>query len=221
MRNALMILLLLNCLAYLYQRWILEPENKLAADYLEQSIPRLSLAEPYEVRVADIPVPDLSGNDELGYRCLRLGPFPREAEATAALRLYQQSGAKVRKTSEEGQVWTGHWVQVVGQPGRGAAKQVRDNLIAAGIKDAYLLPGDDGYGISLGVFTKRSSANKVMATATQLGYDTRLEDRFQPGNNHWLHVRIPKGGAMQLGEFRADSGQILRKETVPCSAADI
>jgi hypothetical protein len=221
MRNALMILLLLNCLAYLYQRWVLEPENKLAADYLEQSIPKLSLAEPYAVTVADIPVPELSENDQLGYRCLRLGPFPREAEATAALRMYQQSGAKIRQTAEEGQVWTGHWVQVVGQSGRGAAKKARDNLIAAGIKDAYLLPGDDGFGISLGVYTKRTSANKVMEKAIQLGYDTRLEDRYQPGSNYWLHVRIPKGGAMQLGEFRTDSGQILRKETVACSAADI
>jgi hypothetical protein len=222
MRNGLLVLLLLNFLAYAYQHWILEPDTKVAATYIAQDYPSLMLVDTASDPVAEVILPDVRiSNDEDAYRCLRVGPFPRENDADSVRRALESREASVRQTTKAGQVWMGHWVQVVDQGSRSKAEVTRDALIAAGIKDAYILPGDDDFRISLGVFRLRSSANRVLEQSIELGYDTRMDDRFQPGKNFWLQVRLPGDRPMQPGEFRTDEGQILRTETVSCADAGI
>jgi hypothetical protein len=109
-------------------------------------------------------------------------------------------------------------VQVPDQGSRSAAEQARNALRAAGMTDAYVLPGD-GNRISLGVFRLRSSANQVVEKAKRAGYATRVDDRFQPGTNFWLQVRIPDDAPAELGELRTTSGRILRTESLACEAA--
>ena len=225
MRNALLVLLLLNFLAFAYQHWILEPGNKVAATYIDQDYPGLmvvAVADAPADQVAAVILPDvLAGTDDDVYRCLRVGPFPRENDADMVRRALERREAAVQQTTRPGQVWVGHWVQVEDQGSRSKAEATRDSLVASGIKDAYILPGGDDFRISLGVFRLRSSANRVMEQSTKLGYDTRVDDRFQPGSNFWLEVRLPGDRPMQPGEFRTDEGQILRTETVSCEDAGI
>lgn len=225
MRNGLLVLLLLNFLAFAYQHWILEPSNKVAATYIDQDYPGLMVAGVADAPpnpVAAVILPDvLKGSDGGVYRCLRVGPFPRETDADTVRRALQSREAAVQQTTEPGQVWVGHWVQVTDQGSRSKAEVTRGALVAAGIKDAYILPGDDDFRISLGVFRLRSSANRVLEQSIQLGFDTRVDDRFQPGSNFWLQVRLPADRPMQPGEFRTDEGQILRTETVSCADAGI
>jgi hypothetical protein len=222
MRNGLLVLLLLNFLAYAYQHWILEPDTKVAATYIAQDYPSLILVDTASDPVAEVILPDVRiSNDEDAYRCLRVGPFPRENDADSVRRALESREASVRQTTKAGQVWMGHWVQVVDQGSRSKAEVTRDALIAAGIKDAYILPGDDDFRVSLGVFRLRSSANRVLEQSIELGYDTRMDDRFQPGKNFWLQVRLPGDRPMQPGEFRTDEGQILRTETISCADAGI
>jgi len=222
MRNLVLLLLLLNFLAFTYQSWILEPDVKLEATYLEQDFPGLMLAEASVSPVTTLILPNVvTSGDKVGYRCVRVGPFPREADAVSARRALQSSVASVRQTTEKGQVWVGHWVQVTGQGSRSGAEAARDALIAVGITDAYILPGGNDFRISLGVFRLRSSANRMMEQASRLGLDTRVDDRFQPGTNFWLQIRLSGTQTIRPSEFRTDTGQILRTETVFCSAADI
>lgn len=222
MRNGLLVLLLLNFLAYAYQHWILEPDTKVAATYIAQDYPGLMLVDTASDPVAEVILPDVRiSNDEDAYRCLRVGPFPRENDADSVRRALESREASVRQTTKAGQVWMGHWVQVADQGSRSKAEVTRDALIAAGIKDAYILPGDDDFRVSLGVFRLRSSANRVLEQSIELGYDTRVDDRFQPGKNFWLQVRLPGDRPMQPGEFRTDEGQILRTETISCADAGI
>jgi hypothetical protein len=222
MRNGLLVLLLLNFLAYAYQHWILEPDTKVAATYIAQDYPSLILVDTASDPVAEVILPDVRiSNDEDAYRCLRVGPFPRENDADSVRRALESREASVRQTTKAGQVWMGHWVQVADQGSRSKAEVTRDALIAAGIKDAYILPGDDDFRVSLGVFRLRSSANRVLEQSIELGYDTRVDDRFQPGKNFWLQVRLPGDRPMQPGEFRTDEGQILRTETISCADAGI
>ena len=222
MRSGLLVLLLLNFLAYAYQHWILEPDTKVAATYIAQDYPSLMLVDTSSDPVAEVILPDVRiSNDEDVYRCLRVGPFPRENDADSVRRALESREASVRQTTNAGQVWVGHWVQVADQGSRSKAEVTRDVLIAAGIKDAYILPGDDDFRVSLGVFRLRSSANRVLEQSIELGYDTRVDDRFQPGKNFWLQVRLPGDRSMQPGEFRTDEGQIIRTETISCSDAGI
>ena len=220
MRNALFMLLLVNFLAYAYQSWILEPDIIVAPDYLEQDFPGLMLGERLADRVATVKVAPVEEASDVGMSCLRIGPFSLESDADAVSRALKPRVRRVGQTAEEGQVWVGYWVQVDDQASRAEAEKVRNALVAAGIKDAYIVVEDGGLRISLGVYRRRSSANRVIEQATGLGYKTLLTDRFQAGTNHWVQVSLTGEQTLQPGEFQTDSGRILRTETVVCGDAE-
>ena len=127
----------------------------------------------------------------------------------------QQRKATVRQSAVDGQVWIGYWVQTAGLGSRAAADKVKARLVRGGMPDVYVLP-DSNYRISLGVFRKKASADTVEQQARQLGFETRLIERYQPGKNYWLYVRLPASEGVQTSDFPSVSGQILRIEKIPC-----
>jgi hypothetical protein len=227
MRNGFLVLLLLNILAFAYQAWIIEPDNPVDEFYIEQGVPGLVLAER-EQPLVEAPPESAPAEESVepppadpAYRCLRIGPFARETDADKVQLDLRRREATVRQTAEPGRVWVGHWAQVADQGSRQKAEQSRDALIAKGISDAYILPGDDDQRISLGVYRQRASADRIVKQANALGLDTIVQDRYQPGTNFWLRVRLPGDKTLQPGEFKSDTGQILRTETIPCDQAGI
>ena len=240
MRNAFLMLLLLNILAFVYQAWIIEPDDPVDALYIEQDVPGLVLAERPEPPAEIAPAAEVESGDESelvvaetpeppaeqvasapAYRCLRVGPFARETDADKVQLNLQRREATVRQSAEVGRVWVGHWAQVADQGSRKKAEEARDALIAKGIADAYILPGDDDQRISLGVYRQRASADRIVKQANGLGLATLVQDRYQPGTNFWLRVRLPADETLKPGEFKSDTGQILRTETIPCEEAGI
>lgn len=220
MRNALLVLLLLNFLAYAYQSWILEPDIIVAPDYLEQDFPGLMLGESAADQVTTVKVAPAAEANDVGTSCLRIGPFSQESDADAVRRALKPRATRVEQTEEEGLVWVGYWVQADDQVSRADVENTRKALVAAGIKDAYIVADDGGFRVSLGVYRRRSSANRVVEQATGLGYETRVKDRFQAGTNYWVKVSLTGDQTLQPGEFQTDSGRILRTETVACGGAE-
>ena len=220
MRNTLFVLVLLNFLAFAYQSWILEPDVLVAADYLEQDFPGLMLSEDPADRVATLKIEPGAEVADVGMSCLRIGPFSREADADAVSRALEPRALRVRQSAEEGRVWAGYWVQVDDQETRAMAENARSALVSAGIKDAYVVAGDTGFRVSLGLYRLRSSANRVVEQATGLGYETRVDDRFQAGTTYWVRVSLAGDRTLQPGEFQTDSGRILRTEDVPCAGPE-
>ena len=86
--------------------------------------------------------------------------------------------------------------------------------------DVYIL-SDSENRISLGVFRLRSSADKIVDKARKIGVGTRVIERYQPGKNYWLLVRMPADQLLKPGDLPAVAGQILRTENVECSTAGI
>jgi hypothetical protein len=216
MRNFLLCVVLLNVLAYAYQRWIIEPDEPRQALDIEQDYPRLQVAQRAAPRPLDEVLEAVVGNavPEV-FRCLRIGPFA-SVEAASSVRIaLVDSAAQVRQSEEAGDVWVGHWVQVVGQPNRAAAEVTRDQLVAAGLRDAYIVSADEPR-VSLGVFRSLASADRTIEQATRLGLETRMDERYQPGTNYWLDARLAPNRGLDGIDLRGDSGQILRTETVSC-----
>jgi cell division protein FtsN len=149
-----------------------------------------------------------------------MGPFARNADADSVRAALQGREAVIRQSSEAGRVWVGHWVQVVGFKTRAQAEAARTRLAASGIPDAYILPDATDFPVSLGVFRARPSADRAAKQAKSLGYTTLMEERYQPGVNIWLWVRLPEGRKISPGEFKSASGQILRTESVACENPD-
>ena len=225
MRNFLLLVLLLNILAFIYQRWIIEPDNPVDAMHVEQEVPGLLLAErPAAQPAAPAPAPPSPPTapvQDSAYRCLRVGPFARSADADEVLARLRRQEAAVRQTEEPGRVWVGHWVQVVAPASRASAEQARDALISAGITDAYIVPAEGAFRISLGVYRQKGSADRTVRQAQSLGFATLVEDRYQAGTNFWLWVRLPGDQTFKAGEFNTGSRQILRTESIDCAEAGI
>ena len=219
MRNLFLFFLLINILAFAYQSWIIEPERTVEATYLEQRVPQLVLVPgTAEARVAAEPEPAAPepAAGAGGFRCLRIGPLPRETDADAVRRALREKDATVRQTAEAGRVWVGYWVQTGAHESRSAAESARKVLNENGMSDVYILPDNDQFRISLGVFRLRASADGVVEQVRGLGFETRVVERYQPGTNFWLQVRIPADRSLQSGELPSVPGQILRTETVAC-----
>ena len=240
MRNALFVLILLNVLAFGYQHWVLSPEQRIDAFHLEQEVPQLQLLSRPSPDVdeeleslntdsgaAEVATVSLTGEasqpetPKLADRCLKIGPFSRIADAANVRDVLESRDMQVNQVTEEGQVWMGHWVQVIGLGDTEATEKAREKLLSGGIEDVYVLPGDPENRISLGVFRLRSSANRLVAQAGDLGLRTRIDDRYQPGSNHWLRVRMAGDRSLQAGEFKGDAGQIVRTDSFECPAEGI
>lgn len=214
MRNFFMLLLLLNLLAFAYQNWILEPDNPVAATHLEQDFPRLTAVMLQRSAVAG-PAPS-DANDQAVAKCLKIGPISRENDAKSLAAALAERGIEARPGAVEGEVWVGHWVQVVDLQDRSAAEAARGRLVGAGLADAYIVTSADDLKISLGVFRASASADQTVAAARNLGFATRVVERYQPGTEYWLDVALPEGRELRPGELRSDTGQILRTEAVTC-----
>ena len=216
MRNVILMLLLVNLLAFVYQRWIIEPDNPVAATYLKQDYPRLTAvqlaARPVEAS-EDVPI-----SVENEAKCIKIGPIQQKVAADSLAATLAGRGLDATLEAAEGRVWVGHWVQVVALADRAAAVAARNRLVAAGLNDAYIVSGGDELKISLGVFKSTPSADRTIKQAGDLGFSTRMDERYQPGTQYWLTVLLRDGRELRPGELRSDTGQILRTETVACPA---
>jgi hypothetical protein len=224
MRNLFLLILLIILLAFAYQTWILEPDNPVAATYMDQDVPELSVVAPPAVKQSSEPgdsAAEPAPIAEKVYQCMRVGPFPRESDADVVRATLQGKEATVRQITEESQVWVGYWVQTAGQGSRATAEAIKEDLAAGGLPDAYILPKDSNYRISLGVFRLRASANTVVRQAHGMGVDTRVIERYQPGSNYWLLVRVPADKGLKPGDLQGLSGQILRTEALSCETAGV
>jgi hypothetical protein len=226
MRNLCLLILLLNLLAFAYQSWIIEPDESVPASFMSQEVPELMIVprniqaqeEPAAVVKSDEPAESLAKGP--AYRCMRIGSFRQEADANAARAVLQKREAAVRQTAVDGRVWVGYWVQTQPYSSRGSAEIAQKAIIAGVMPDVYIL-SDSENRISLGVFRLRSSADKIVDKARKIGVETRVVERYQPGKNYWLLVRMPADQLLKPGDLPAVAGQILRTENVECSTAGI
>jgi len=240
MRNFFLFLLLLNLLTFAYQIWIIEPAESIAPDFFAQDTPQLLQVDrsqglgpkpsPPEKPGAAIdtgPAPAAAAlappatsqeapAANIAYQCFSVGPFAREPDASAVQRELQRRGALVQRTEETGQVWLGYWVQTTAYSSKPAAEAARKSLISRDMPDAYIIAEGNEYRVSLGVFRLRASADEVIRRARSRGLATRTVERYQPGTNFRLLVRVAGGSEVLKGALPNVPGQILRSERVIC-----
>jgi len=246
MRNFFLFLLLINILAFVYQRWILQPEESVAPDFILQDVPPLTQVErtstsagvPAKPQAAPevtkqpesavpLPAPDLSAAVpvtvtpqtaiSVARKCIRVGPFTREADMGAVQQELSRRGATVSRSTENGRVWQGYWVQTAAYSSRQAAEIARKSLISSAMPDAYIIEENNEYRVSLGVFRLRASAEAAVTQAQRRGLATRMVERFQPGANYWLIASMPANGIFPAGSLPNAPGQILRSESITCT----
>jgi hypothetical protein len=206
MRSFVLLLLLANLLVLAWQRWIVPPDAPDALALQARRSPELALARP-----AAAP-----GRLAGPLNCARIGPFTDAATARRGAGLLADRGVAGSVEAEPVEVWLGHWVQVPGLANRAAADGARDGLVAAGLKDAYVVRADDGFKVSLGVFRDRGRADRVAQIARGAGFEVLMTDRTRDGEEFWL---VAESAGIVTGDFAALAAagdRILRSEPVAC-----
>jgi len=217
MRNLFLLLLLANLGFLGWSLWIAPPD--VAPDRLpgHDSEADLTAAGP-RPESASMALNAAQQKQGAGPRCFRIGPLVDGQLADMLRSSLNGRGVRTGMTTEEGQVWVGHWVQLEQFSSRQEADQIAARLAAGGLPDAYVLQAVPPFSISLGVFRDRARADNVVSQASRLGFKPRITDRFRAGLQYWLTAEMRPGEDLSLEDLGKESGQILRAEPMSCGS---
>jgi hypothetical protein len=165
-----------------------------------------TVASPPEVAAADPP-----------QRCVSVGPFRELSQAATAAATLRADGHAPEQRVVEGDIWVGYWVYLPGIPTRERAAELLTALQQQGISDSYVTPGDEGYLISLGVFSEIGRAGARREQVRAIGQEPLVVDRTRRGTVYWIDLALPAGQALDLESLQTP-GRITRLEQRPCDA---
>jgi hypothetical protein len=157
--------------------------------------PRVSMVTPVEpsgsklLLLAESPLVELSvdvGTSKEPLICPAVGPFVDKTAAAsfverlAVLDVRSQISLLEQKTGER------YWVYFPAEPAVGDSRKRLAELQSRGV-DSYLIPkGDLANGISLGVYSKESSAKKRLSELRALGFDPQVKLVAQTAKEVWV-----------------------------------
>jgi hypothetical protein len=140
-------------------------------------------ASPPPVAAAPVP-PALPPPAE---RCVSLGPFPDAAAAATVAQRLTNASLQPRTREERRPERDGYWV-VVAAPDAAAQRRLLAQIRRAGVQDAYAMPDDPLFRISLGIYSDRGRAEQRAGTLSPLGMAAAVEEHFEERVVQWLDV---------------------------------
>ncbi len=234
MRNLLLLLLLANILYFFWQLATEDPSQDDGVEIVDSS----KLGEPLPLAdsrtvaamraAAAAEAPRETQNEtaepptvttvpmRVGNACVSIGPFSNSAEAERVLASYRGGGMRGIVRSTQGRLFVGHWVQIVNIPSREIGDEMLKRLVAGGLSDAYLIPGDDGLKISLGLFGDRERAERTEQQAEALNIPAEIQPRMRDAMVFYVDLELPPGrGAAEMIE-RFGEEKVLLRERASC-----
>ena len=130
--------------------------------------------------------------DFLVSHCFTMGPFAEKKAANNVTTLLAGEGihATRRETSQRESV--GYWVYLPPFSSRKQARNMENLLTQKGVKDFLVIPGGVmENAISLGVFSRRSSASRRVAELQDNGINALIKQNFDTTVLYWLDFTSP------------------------------
>lgn len=218
MKNLLLLLLLANILYFIWGKTT-GPSTEAGGTIIELSAigPPLALADARSRHRPGSPTdPDTSSTlaAVIGRACVSIGPFTNTADAERVLQDYEREGMWGAVRSTQGELFVGHWVQILDIPDREVADAMLKRLVAGGLSDAYLLPSDDdGLKISLGLFGDMGRAERVELQAESLSLPAEITPRMRDATVFFVDLALPPGrGATAMVERYGEEKVLLRQD---------
>jgi hypothetical protein len=164
-----LILIAANVLYFAWAQWIDDNNAELTAVPVTARAPRPAAPPP--------PPP-----------CATLGPFDDEALAEQAQRALEGGGWGVLRRVIHEQVNDGYWVHIDNLTS--TVQQVRTvtAIRRAGIADAFAMPEDPQFRVSVGIFTEEARAEDRAARVQRLRLDALVTERLKDQSIFWLDV---------------------------------
>lgn len=163
--------------------------------FVGDSVPRLVAVAP-QARAAPLPPPPRPV-------CTSLGPFLDEEAARSAKSSLEALGWEPAVREVKEQVPDGYWVTVENLPSETAQRRVVTAIRAAGISDAFAMPEDPGFRVSVGVFRDRARAEGRAALVRRLSIEAGVRDRSREATATWFDLTGVGSGALQDGRLAA------------------
>jgi len=156
---------------------------------------------PVQTEVANPVVPPSAV--ELQPWCANLGLFELESEARALLG--QLSVMSVQATLESGRVPVAStfWVYLPAFATEAEAFAMLEELQDKSIDSYYMRSGELAGGISMGVFSRRESAEVAQATLARRGYQASIGEVFREEMRWWLVLQARSAGFTEGPDWQA------------------
>jgi hypothetical protein len=131
--------------------------------------------------------------------CYTIGPFPDLDRARVVSERIHRLGAKVTRRNKTEQEQYGYRVFLPPYKTREEALAATQKLARNGIQDYFVISDDEHKnGISLGLFRKKSGAERRMAQVGRFDFKPQMEIRNRESTIYWLDYE-------QTGELVTDS----------------
>ncbi len=215
MRWLLILLVVLNLLFYLFYlnqaRPVAGNPSQIAAPSQELDIRLLSEAESFPQRKP------VNGSSNL---CLLIGGFDGEslAQAVEQRLLSLDIDSQVEAVDEAAGV--DHWVYLPPLVSRQASLRQLRELQSRNIDSYIITVGDLSNGISLGIFSRKDSAESVVSRLRRVDYSALIRELPRSHRRYWVRVAGEHKHLLSdelLAEL-VESFPVLESQQLPCSS---
>lgn len=146
--------------------------------------------------------------------CATLGPFGSDVDAAAAEQTLVSGGWGILRRAVTEEVREGWWVYV-GNASASAQSRTLNALRTAGMRDAFAMPDDPEFKVSVGIFSEEERAEDRAARVQRLRLDAVVKERTSQQTVIWLDIpgvaretladgRLAQAG-MQLDRLRIEA----------------
>ncbi len=148
--------------------------------------------------------------------CHTLGPFTTSADMRAAMQTLSPHVARIQYREQNMRTSRGFWVYLPRVASREAALDEARQLRAKGIHDYYVVTaGDQQNTISLGLFNDEANARKRLAALQKLGFNARVEQRFDTEPAYWIDYAVPAGSTFTWTDWLPGRSD-LQRQAIDC-----
>jgi hypothetical protein len=205
-RDALLVLLLVNLAFFAWAQWLSPKEPALPVSPRVQA-PALQLAA------------ERGPVTRTGDRCVTVGPFATNEAAARARATLTDSGYRSVPREEQSRAIDGYWVFLEAPSTAAAEKRLFERLRRGGITDAQAMGEGENRRISLGVFSEEARAYAQSERVAKLQMLPQIEARESGGTAIWLDLQL-KSDAPPLEGQKFPAGD-TELEFRPCPDGEL
>lgn len=151
--------------------------------------------------------------------CTSVGPVGEEVRAKEIEQMLRDMQLAPLRRAITVEVPDGWWVYVTSTDAAAQARAVR-NIQTAGIRDAFAMPDDSGFRVSVGLFSDETRAEARAAAVRQLRLEPVVAPRTRQEATFWLELPGTTPDAVDLTHLAAEGVDTSALRIERCEDAD-
>ena len=150
--------------------------------------------------------------------CASLGPFVNDIDVAAADQKLAAAGWGILKRAVTENVREGWWVYVANASASAQARTL-NALRTAGLRDAFAMPDDPEYKVSVGIFSEEARAEDRASRVQRLRLDAVVKERTTEQSVTWIDIPGVARETLADGRLAQTGLQLERLRIEACPAA--